>query len=82
MNKETATDNENSSIAAVGALVLALAVVSVAARFYTRHFTKAGFGWDDWLILLALIVTIVTDILELCGSSYSGLNDIIQQIIF
>ena len=78
MDAETITDNENVSTTAVGALVLALAVVSVAARFYTRHFTKAGFGWDDWLILLALIATIIGNVLMLCGSSYSGFSDEIQ----
>jgi len=67
---DSATDKENTATTAVGALVIVLAVISVALRFYTRHFTKAGFGWDDWLILLALLATIVTDVLELYGSPF------------
>ena len=66
-NNDSDNANEATATTAVGALVIVLAVVSVALRFYTRHFTGAGFGWDDWLIMLALIATIVTDILVLCG---------------
>ncbi|OTB08993.1 hypothetical protein M426DRAFT_130333 [Hypoxylon sp. CI-4A] len=50
---------------ALGALVAVLAVLSVALRFYSRHYTKTGFGWDDWLILLGLLCIIVTDVLVL-----------------
>lgn len=63
------SENSNTtSTTVVGALVIILAVVSVAARFWTRHFTRAGYGWDDHLILLALVATIVTDILVLVCS--------------
>lgn len=58
-------DSDTTASTAVGALVIVLAVVSVALRFYTRYFTGAGFKWDDWLILLALATTIVTDVLVL-----------------
>jgi len=71
---EKANDNENTATTAVGALVIVLAVLSVALRFYTRHFTRAGFGWDDWLILLALIATIATDVLALYGSLHLPLQ--------
>jgi type IV secretory pathway TrbD component len=64
---ENANDNENTSTTAVGALVIVLAIISVALRFYTRHYTRAGFGWDDWLVLLALIATIATDVMVLYG---------------
>lgn len=56
-------NNNNNNTTAVGALVVVLAVVSVALRFYSRHSTGTGFGWDDWLILLALIATILADVL-------------------
>jgi hypothetical protein len=75
MAVEKVNDNENTATTAVGALVIVLAVVSVALRFYTRHFTGAGFGWDDWLILLALICTIATDVVALYGQLYLH-NDI------
>ncbi|KAI1380125.1 hypothetical protein F4677DRAFT_405911 [Hypoxylon crocopeplum] len=57
------SDDDATTI--VGALGAVLSVLSVALRFYSRHFTKTGFGWDDWLILLALLAIIATDILVL-----------------
>ncbi|KAI2464980.1 hypothetical protein F4781DRAFT_411141 [Annulohypoxylon bovei var. microspora] len=60
-------DNDTTTI--VGVIVAVLAVLSVALRFYARYYTKAGFGWDDWLILLAVIAIIVTDILVLWANS-------------
>ncbi|KAI1077954.1 hypothetical protein F5B20DRAFT_248573 [Whalleya microplaca] len=54
---------------AVGALVAVLSVLAVGLRFYTRYSTEAGFKWDDWLILLALLAMISTDILSLYGTS-------------
>ena len=67
MDSRATSDSDTTATTAVGALVIVLAVVSVALRFYTRHFTRAGLGWDDWLILLALITTIATDVLVLVG---------------
>jgi len=67
MESRDTSGSDTTATTAVGALVIVLAVVSVALRFYTRHFTRAGLGWDDWLILLALITTIATDVLVLVG---------------
>ncbi|PQE06685.1 integral membrane protein [Rutstroemia sp. NJR-2017a BBW] len=61
--------DDTTSTTAVGALVIVLAVVFVALRFYARYSTKTGFGWDDWLILLALVATILTDVLVLWSTS-------------
>ena len=68
MGSNDNNEDDTSATTAVGALVIVLAVMSVALRFYTRYFTRAGFGWDDWFILLALIATIVTDVLVLVCS--------------
>ena len=40
----------------VNILFLFLVTVVVAARFWSRRLTKARYGWDDWLILGALVV--------------------------
>jgi hypothetical protein len=40
----------------VNILFLILVTVVVAARFWSRRLTKARYGWDDWLILGALVV--------------------------
>ncbi|KAI1412527.1 hypothetical protein F5Y13DRAFT_199776 [Hypoxylon sp. FL1857] len=57
--------DDTDTTTAVGAVVAVLAVLCVALRFYARYYTKSGYGWDDWLILLALVAIIVTDILVL-----------------
>ncbi|KAI0884297.1 uncharacterized protein GGS22DRAFT_194838 [Annulohypoxylon maeteangense] len=41
-------------------LVIVLATIVAALRFYVRIFTKAGIGADDWMIAGAIISTIVT----------------------
>ncbi|KAI1768873.1 hypothetical protein GGR53DRAFT_476174 [Hypoxylon sp. FL1150] len=53
---------------AVGGVVSVLAIIFVALRFYSRHFTQTGYGWDDWMILLALLTIIATIILGLYAS--------------
>lgn len=55
----------------VKALVIALAVISVALRFYTRIFTCAGLKADDWLILSAVVATLLTAVLLLWGNAIS-----------
>ena len=37
------------------AILLALCVITVALRIYTRKFLAKNFGWDDALIILALV---------------------------
>ncbi|KAK7751439.1 hypothetical protein SLS62_006695 [Diatrype stigma] len=56
---------------AVSAVVIVLAVVSVVLRFYTRIFTHAGLGADDWLILAAVVATLLTAALLLWGNAVS-----------
>lgn len=36
-------------------ILFVLDVVTVAGRFYSRWVTNAGFGWDDWTILIATL---------------------------
>lgn len=58
---------ENNATTIAGAAVAVLAAICVGLRFYTRHWTGAGYRWDDWLILIALSATIATDALVLWG---------------
>lgn len=53
----------------INGLVVVLAVVSTALRFYTRVFTRAGLKADDWLILGALLTALVTVVLVLVGNT-------------
>ncbi|KAI1805957.1 hypothetical protein F4811DRAFT_195202 [Daldinia bambusicola] len=59
---------------AVSGLVIALAVISVVLRFYTRRLTRLGLGADDWLILVAVVATLITAALLLYGNSFDPLG--------
>ncbi|KAI0900213.1 hypothetical protein F4806DRAFT_455402 [Annulohypoxylon nitens] len=61
-------ENHNAEIG-VDAFVIFLAVLSVALRFYTRIFTRAGLKADDWLILSALITALLTAALLLWANA-------------
>ena len=45
-----------SGLRAVDISVSALAVVIVVLRLWARSKSPAGFGWDDLLIILAMLV--------------------------
>lgn len=60
MNEDTNT--------VVGATMAVLSILFVGLRFYARHLKKAGFKWDEWLILVGLFAMLATDILAICGS--------------
>ncbi|KAK4203180.1 hypothetical protein QBC40DRAFT_194690, partial [Triangularia verruculosa] len=62
--------NEDASTVA-GILLIVLNVVTVAGRFYSRWFTKAGFKWDDWTILIALLASILPGVLTMYAHSVS-----------
>lgn len=43
-----------ASVLAVGVCFIILSISAVSARFYVRR-TKAGYGFDDWLCIPALV---------------------------
>lgn len=65
---DAAEEGGGTATLAVSGVVVAFAVVSGALRFYTRIFTRSGLKWDDWLILAAVIVTLMTAALLLWGT--------------
>lgn len=70
MNNSTSPvhgDEDANITTAVGGTVIGLAIVSVALRFYSRYYVKAKLMWDDWLILLSVITTLLTGVLLLWG---------------
>ena len=58
-----------TSTIAISALVIALAIIFVALRFYVRISTKSGIGWDEILLLASVITTILTAILVLWATA-------------
>ena len=52
----------------ISGVVIVFAIVFVALRFYVRIFTKAGLGWDDWLLCAAATSTILAVVLLLCAN--------------
>jgi hypothetical protein len=65
-------DNGDATVTTgVSGAVIGLAVVSVALRFYSRYYVKAALRWDDWLILISLVSTILTGVLVLWGTFIS-----------
>lgn len=60
---------DDDVILIVGIVLGISAIIAVVARFYARYSTKAGFRWDDWLILVAIASMIIIDVLAVYGSS-------------
>jgi hypothetical protein len=54
-----------------GIILIVLDIVTVAGRFYSRWFTKAGWKWDDWTILIALLTGILPGALTIWGAFFS-----------
>ncbi len=58
---------DGTSDTAVRATMAARTIIIVGLRFYTRYYKKAGYKWDDWLILMALIFMLACDIVVSVG---------------
>ncbi|KAI0887036.1 uncharacterized protein GGS22DRAFT_120698 [Annulohypoxylon maeteangense] len=54
---------------AICGVVIVLAIIFVALRFYIRIFTRAGLGYDDWLILLGVVTILIIMVLLLVGNA-------------
>ncbi|KAI1207916.1 uncharacterized protein F4807DRAFT_452706 [Annulohypoxylon truncatum] len=58
-----------TTITAICAVAIVLAIIFVGLRFYIRVFTRAGLGYDDWLILLGVVTALITMVLLLVGNT-------------
>jgi hypothetical protein len=72
--REQQKTGESNATLAVSGLVIALAVVSVGLRFYTRIFTKSGLKADDWSIFSAVLFTLATAAVTLVGTYHHHLH--------
>ncbi|KAI0907487.1 hypothetical protein F4823DRAFT_602886 [Ustulina deusta] len=50
--------NDRNGIIVMTVLFTILIITAVSLRFYSRHITRAGYGWDDWTALAALLFTL------------------------
>ena len=50
------TANLQPKIYVASCIVYFLAILAVALRFYARKLVRASFWWDDWLIIVSLIL--------------------------
>lgn len=64
-----AMSSNDDAVTVIGVIIIVLDILTVASRFYSRWSAKAGFGWDDWTILIALVTGILPGILTVWGLS-------------
>lgn len=73
---------EGTGTTAASGVVTGLATLCVAVRFYTRIRTKVHLSWDDWFILIGLLLTLLTAGLLVWGLSVDpNAERIIQEVI-
>lgn len=61
-------EEDSTATLAVSGVITALATICVALRFFVRlRISKVRLAWDDWFILIALLVTLLEGGLTLAG---------------
>jgi nitrate reductase gamma subunit len=69
MGNASAAESSEGAKSMIGAgIVAVLAVIAVALRFYTRRRYKTGIAWDDWWILIGLLLTLLEGSLLLAST--------------
>ena len=51
------------AIIATAIVFTLLAVAAVALRFFSKRIAGSIYRWDDWLLLIALIIYVTTEVL-------------------
>ncbi|KAL9584814.1 MAG: hypothetical protein Q9203_004515 [Teloschistes exilis] len=59
---------------ALAAVLSFLAIAATVLRFYARYIKKAGYSWDDMVLLPALIFTIATAVCIICGTALGDMG--------
>ena len=62
--------SRQGTIIGVTAMLLCLSTLSVILRFIVRHTTRIGFWYDDYAIVVALVLSWVSPICVLVGTHY------------
>ena len=74
------SDGDNNATTIVGGLVIALAIIAVALRFYTRISMKAGLRLDDWLVFLAVVLTMLMAFFVILGKIQHRLREASEKV--
>ena len=67
-------ESHQADIVTSHSITMAFAFIFIAARFLARRISRAGFWWDDWLILFALFCATVHTVLDLVFTVKYGLG--------
>ena len=67
MSSILTVDESPGKMYALAAVVMALAIVALILRIYSRHLAKACFKLDDFLITLATLLTLALGICMISG---------------
>jgi len=51
-----------------------LAVLCVCLRFWARHRSAGSYGWDDWLVLVAMVMVWINFALNAVSKSWRTSN--------
>ena len=43
----------------IAASMTILSFIAIALRFYARHVMKIGYSWDDWMMIPAMVCTLI-----------------------
>lgn len=51
------SDNRGPQVRAVACTLFSLAIAALLLRIYVRVKIKKAFGWDDWFMVLAMVIS-------------------------
>lgn len=68
METSHASEEDSTATLAVSGVITGLALITVALRFFVRVRMKTRIQWDDWFILIAMLLTLLEGGLILAGT--------------
>jgi len=72
--------SSGSAILAVSIVFTLLAIIAVGLRTWARSITSVKFGWDDWLIVITIILCVAGTALNIYGVAVHALGEPLEAI--
>ncbi|KAF9892322.1 hypothetical protein FE257_002099 [Aspergillus nanangensis] len=63
-------DYQGPQLLIVGVILVTISVIVVALRLWVRLYMKTTAGWDDWLMVVALVLIICSTVTSNLGTTY------------